>query len=130
MTKGYVREIRGQLLPMYPIYVEGPTGKSDVYVAYIDTGFTGHLILPKTIRQELELEYQMAIDAKFANLEIEEVATYRATVFWGDGWRDVTVLETGDRPLIGMELLRDSSLSFDAIDRGPIEIQPLKPTSD
>ncbi len=128
MTMGYVREIRGQLLPMYRIYVDGPTGKSDVYVAYIDTGFTGHLILLKTIRQELELEYQMAIDAKFANLEIEEVATYRATVFWGDGWRDVTELETGDHPLIGMELLRGSSLSFDAIDRGPIEIQPLKPT--
>ena len=126
MSTGFVRDIRGQLVAMYPIYVEGPTGKSDVYVAHIDTGFSGQLILPKSIRQELELEYQRDINAKFANLEVKEVATYHATVYWDNDWREVTVLETGDRPLIGMELLRDSSVCFDAVERGPIEIQSLK----
>ena len=130
MSIGFVRDIGGLLIAMHPIYVEGPTGKSDVYVAHIDTGFSGQLILPRTIRQELELEYHRDIDARFANLRVEEVPTYHATVFWNNDWREVTVLETGDQPLIGMELLRDSSICFDAVERGPIEIQPLKRPAD
>ena len=130
MSTGYVRDFRGQLIAMYPIYIEGPTGKSDVYVAQIDTGFSGQLILSKAIREELELEFQRRIDAKFANLEVEAVAQFQATVFWDNDWRQISVLESGDRPLIGMDLLRGSSVCFDAIDRGAIEIQPLQRTSD
>ena len=125
MSVGYVREFGGQLLPMYPIYIEGPSGKSDVYIAQIDTGFSGQVILPRNTIQELELEIARVIEARFANSKVEEVNEYRAALFWDGNWREVSVLETGDTPLIGMELLRGSSVCFDAADSGQIEIEPI-----
>ena len=122
MSVGRVREINGQLIPLYPIYVQGPIGIADVYHAVLDTGFTGQLALPKTIREELGLEFLESMNVKFGNTRVERVDTYRAMVYWNDDWREITVLETGDRPLIGMNLLRDSKMFLAAVDHGDIKI--------
>ena len=130
MSLGYVRDLNGQLFPIYPIYIESPIGSPGVHNAYIDTGFTGEIALPTRIREDLGLEYARTTSTEFGNSRVESVPSYSATVFWDNDWREVTVLETGDRPLIGMELLRGNSVCFDTFDRGPIEIQPLKPATD
>ena len=125
MNIGYVRELGGKLMPMCPIYVEGPTGKSQVFTAHIDTGFTGHLVLPTHAVEELELEPERAINAKFANSRVQEVHQYRAATFWNNERRDILVLATGDVPLVGMELLRGNTICFDATGRGHVDIEPL-----
>ena len=125
MSAGYVRETENGLIPFLAIYVEGTDGIADTFIAEIDTGFTGELALSPKIRQDLALEYFDRVDAKFGNTKVEPVDRFRATVFWNNDWRQITVFETGDRPLIGMELLRGNSVCFNAIELGGIDIIPI-----
>ena len=125
MSAGYVRETKNGLTPFHAIYVEGTDGNADTFIAAIDTGFTGELALPPTIREKLGLEYCDSVYAEFANTDIEPVDRFRATVYWGDDWRQVTVFETGDLPLIGMELLREHTLCLDVVELGSIDINPI-----
>lgn len=130
MSIGTVRDLGGQLFLILPIYIEGPNGVGKVYFAYIDTGFTNQLAIPATMREDLELEYIESVDVEFGNAQVEKIDTYRATVFWNNDWQQITVLETGDRPLIGMNLLRGSNVCFDAIELGEIGIEPLTIEAD
>ena len=125
MSAGYVRELNEYLIPFHPIYVEGPNGDADTFIAVIDTGFIGDLVLPRWIIIELSLNYFDSIDARFGNNDVELVDRFGATVYWGGEWRQITVWETGDRPLIGMGLLREHTLCLDAIEMGGIDIKPI-----
>lgn len=127
MSTGHVREQNEYLIPFHPIYVEGPNGDGDTLIAVIDTGFIGELTLPRWIRIELRLEYVDSIDVRFGNNDDELVERYGATVYWGGEWRQITVWQTGDRPLIGMDLLRGHSVCFNAIELGEIDITPIPP---
>lgn len=126
MSIGTVRDLGGQLFLIIPIYIEGSNGVGIVHFAYIDTGFTNQLALPATMREDLELEYIESIDVEFGNTQVQKIDTYRANVFWNNDWQEITVLETGDRPLIGMNLLRGSNVCFDAIELGELGIEPLE----
>ena len=125
MTDGIVRESNGSLFLVQPIHVEGSSGISRTYRAFVDTGFTGQLAIPATHCAELGLEYVRKTHALFGNARLEEIALYRADVFWGGSWRNVSVLATGTEVLIGMNMLRGSNVCFDAVDMGAIEIEPL-----
>lgn len=129
MRTGYVRETGEGLIPFQAIYVEGTGGNADTFIAAIDTGFTGELALPPEVRENLGLEYCDSVYAVFANSAVEAIDRFEATVFWNNDWRQITVLETGDRPLIGMELLRGSSVCFNAIESGEIDISLIDPNN-
>ncbi len=101
-----------------------------MFLAQIDTGFSGHLVLPREKTLELELEYVRDIPATFANAAVEDVPSYRALTRWEDKWMQISVMATGVKPLIGMELLRGRSFCFDAVDMGAISIKPLDRRSD
>lgn len=126
MSIGRVRDLNGQLFLVQPIYVEGPNGAGEVYIANIDTGFTGQLALPAYHMVDLDLEFIEQISVIMGNNETYRVDSYRARIFWNNRWQQITVLEAGDRPLIGMNLLRGSNVSFNAIELGEIEIKPLE----
>ena len=128
MNGGYVRESNGRLFLVHPVHVEGPTGISNVYDAIVDTGFTGQLTLPATHCTVLGLEYDRKTYTMFGNASIEDIDVYRANVFWDGSWQTVSVLATGTEVLIGMNMLRGSSVCFDAVDMGAIEIEPFAPT--
>lgn len=130
MSIGRVRDLNGQLFLLHPIYIEGPNGVGKVHIASIDTGFTGQLALPASSRVDLGLEFIENISVIFGNNEPHRVDTYQARVYWNDLWQQITVLETGDRPLIGMNLVRGSNVSFDAIELGEIRIDPLATEAD
>lgn len=60
----------------------------------------------------------------FGNASFEDIGIYSANVFWDGVWQEVSVMATGTEILIGMNMLRGSSVCFDAVDKGSIEIEP------
>ena len=130
MTGAYVCESNDRLVLLHPIRVEGPTGISEVLDAIVDTGFTGHIALPATHCAALGLEHVRKTFTMFGNASIEDLDVYHANVFWDRSWREVPVIATGTVVLIGMNMLRGSSVCFDAIDMGAIEIEPLNSTNE
>ena len=124
MRPGYVRDFDEELHVISPIYVQGENGLADAYYADIDTGFTGALNLPISIVMSLDLDYSGNSDVVMANGQVYNLKYCYAEVYWIDRWQHVKVLVTGDRPLIGMKLLRGYSLCLDAVDQGEISIRP------
>ena len=125
MSIGSVRDLDGQLSLLQPIYVEGLDGIGRVHIATIDTGFTGQLALPARFMVDLDLEFIERISVVLGNNETYRVNAYQARTFWNNRWQQITVLETGQRPLIGMNLLRGYNVCFDAIELGEISFVTL-----
>ena len=128
MTGAYVRESNGRLILVHPIHIESSAGTSDVFDAIVDTGFTGHIAMPVTQCLALGLELGRKTFTMFGNASIEELDLYLANVYWDGCWRQVPVIATGTVVLIGMNMLRGSSVCFDAVDMGAIEIELLDST--
>ena len=127
MMEAKVLESYGDLFLVHPIRVEGPSGTSNEYDAIIDTGFTGEIALPPSQCAQLGLAKVRVSYTMFGNSSIEGIGVYRANLFWCGSWRNVSVLATGNEALIGMDLLRGSSVCFDAVNRGEISIESYTP---
>jgi hypothetical protein len=54
-----------------------------------------------------------------------QLAAYPLDILWDGIRRDVTAMEAENDPLIGMTLLEGHRLTIDAIDGGPVTIEPL-----
>jgi clan AA aspartic protease len=94
---------------------------SNIQVA-IDTGFTGHLTLPPETVRSLSLPERGFVEVELADGEMATLGVYEARVLWH--WRPlrVPVYEADGAPLIGMSLLRGSTLTIEVIPRGAVTI--------
>lgn len=73
---------------------------------WIDTGFTGDLVLPRSIVEELQLPKSGSVDAILADGSPIELNTYTCLVNWfGSERRLEVVANDGDCPLLGVGLL-------------------------
>jgi clan AA aspartic protease len=82
--------------------------------AWIDTGFTGDLVLPKEIIDELALPLTGTVSATLADGSKTVMATYRCFVRWFDEMRRLEVVaNAGQYPLLGVGLLLDRELRID-----------------
>lgn len=80
------------------LILHSSSGEEHGVEAIVDTGFTGHL-------------------------HVFDV--YIGTLAWNGQVRTVEVDEADTDPLVGMELLRNHSLSVDVVDDGPVRIEAL-----
>jgi clan AA aspartic protease len=94
---------------------------SNIQVA-IDTGFTGHLKLPPETVRSLSLPERGFVEVELADGGTATLGVYEARVLWH--WRPlrVPVYEADGAPLIGMSLLRGSTLTIEVIPRGAVTI--------
>jgi clan AA aspartic protease len=94
---------------------------SNIQVA-IDTGFTGHLKLPPETVRSLSLPERGFVEVELADGGMAALGVYEARVLWH--WRPlrVPVYEADGAPLIGMSLLRGSTLTIEVIPRGAVTI--------
>jgi clan AA aspartic protease len=94
---------------------------SNIQVA-IDTGFTGHLTLPPETVRSLSLPERGYVEVELADGGMATLGVYEARVLWH--WRPlrVPVYEADGAPLIGMSLLRGSTLTIEVIPRGAVTI--------
>jgi clan AA aspartic protease len=81
---------------------------------WIDTGFTGELVLPQKHVTSLGLPIGPAVKAALADGSEIQLDTYTCLVFWFDEWKRIEVVANqGQFPLLGVGLLLDRKLVID-----------------
>jgi clan AA aspartic protease len=82
--------------------------------AWIDTGFTGELVLPESIIDSLNLSQSGTVSAELANGEAVIMATYTSFIDWFSAEHQIEVVANqGKIPLLGVGLLRGRRLTVD-----------------
>jgi clan AA aspartic protease len=82
--------------------------------AWVDTAFTGDLVIPRQTIERLGLHQSAAVTAGLADGTEVVLETYSCAIEWFGGQRIVEVVENdGQVPLLGVGLLRDRRLEID-----------------
>jgi len=82
--------------------------------AWIDTGFTGELVLPQSLVSELKLPQSGSVSAQLGDGSDVVMSTYTCRVAWlGKDHQIEVVANNGQFPLLGVGLLRDHKLTVD-----------------
>jgi clan AA aspartic protease len=91
-----------------------PTAESVELSCWIDTAFTGELVVPRAIIDQLELPHSSAVMAGLADGTQVVLDTFSCAIEWFDEVRLVEVVESdGEFPLIGVGLLKATKLEID-----------------
>ena len=99
------------------------SGGDGVEVAVvIDTSFTGHLTLPPGAVRSLSLGERGFVDVELADGGTATLGAYEAFVLWHGRPRRVPVYQADGDPLLGMSLLRGSTLIVEVVPGGTVEI--------
>ena len=76
----------------------------------IDTGFTGYLAIPPEAVALMNLPFRLDVPANLADNSEVLLPIHRGTIIWDGEERDVLVVATGQRPLLGTALLDEQEL--------------------
>ena len=93
--------------------------------AVIDTGYTGDLMLPRAIVDELRLSLQAIQDAILGDGSLTTFEMYAGSVIWDGQVRRVEVNASETESLIGMGLLEEYKLEIDGRPGGAVRITAL-----
>jgi clan AA aspartic protease len=91
----------------------------------VDTGFSGHIVLPAETVRALKLELVSSTEATLADGSEVVLDTYRANLLWDAEERQAQILVTGGEALVGMSALLGSDIRIQAVDGGRVTIEPL-----
>lgn len=81
---------------------------------WIDTGFTGDLVMPQTAIDELGFPKSGSIDAVLADGSQTELNTFSCVIEWFGKERNLEIIANdGDYPLLGVGLLLGLELRID-----------------
>ena len=123
MISGSVNPMRH---PSITVVLIDDAGQDRRTEAYLDTGFTGELTLPRTAIERLGLapsgrsnRYRVGTGAT------ETFNSYEGTIRWRNALRVVEILETEVTPLVGVGLLWGNNLSIDFQPGGDVAITEL-----
>ncbi len=91
----------------------------------VDTGFTGHLCLPSEAVSLLRLPFIYDLPANLADNSEVLLPVHEAVIIWDGEEREVNVIATGRRPLLGTALLNDQELVIQFTEGGLVTIDEL-----
>jgi clan AA aspartic protease len=91
----------------------------------IDTGFTGELCLPLEAVSLMGLTFRHDTYANLADNSEVLLSLHEAIVLWDGVERDVLIVATGRRPLLGTALLDEQELVIQFTDGGLVTIDEL-----
>ena len=101
----------GRSLLRVTMRVDGRSVEVDVWV---DTGFTGDLVLPQFFIDEWQFPKSGSVDAILADGSQIELSTYSCVIDWFGAERPLEVIANeGDIPLLGVGLLLGKELRVD-----------------
>jgi clan AA aspartic protease len=110
--KGFVDEAGRAILPIQIRCAKHPDGMQ--VNAWIDTGFTGDLVLPTSTIERLQLEATGSLDGVLADGSQVELTTYHCQLTWFGRIRELEVIaNSGQTPLLGVGLLLAKELCVD-----------------
>ena len=109
---GYVDDWGRALLP---VTMSSPrTGRSAEWSVWIDTGFTGDLVVPRPMIDELQLEPALTGDATLADGSSVAIELFSGILEWFERRLIVEVVASDNQiPLLGVRLLVSRKLSID-----------------
>lgn len=127
MHYGTVNSIDGDLLEaVVTLEVARENDNAELIEFVVDTGFDGQVTLPLNIISRLNLPgITGAVEVTVADGSIDHFDRYIAYIRWHGQLSPVRALNMECAPLIGMELLRDSNISIDAVPGGAVTIAEL-----
>ena len=130
MHYGTVNRVYGDLLEsVVTLAIANGNGDSESIEFVVDTGFTDEVALPLDIISRLNLpSAETSVRVTMADGSIGYANRYIAYIQWHGQRREVSVLNMEGDPLIGMELLRGSSVNIDAMPGGAVTITELAGT--
>ena len=91
----------------------------------IDTGFTGELCLPLEAVLLMGLTFRHDIPANLADNSEVLLPVHEAIVLWDGEEREILVIATGRRPLLGTSLLDEQELVIQFTEGGLVTIDEL-----
>ncbi len=104
------------------------TARGNVTIDFvIDTGFTGYLTLPEAAVFAMGLAFVEEILANLATDAQVYLPVHSATILWNGAEREVGVLATGKRPLLGTALLSEHELLIQFRNGGLVQVDELQP---
>ena len=123
MINGSINRVRQATVP---IIVLNPAGQQLAWFnPVIDTGFNGDLQLPVADITRLNLPLVTTRRTILADGQEVDADVYAATVQWLGNSRGVEIIAARDLPLIGANLLWETSLTIDWEYGGQVAITPL-----
>lgn len=109
---GYVDD-SGRALVSLRVQSEHSISEVELQV-WIDTGFTGDLVLPQSVVNSMNLRASSSIEAVLADGSRATLLVYSCLMNWFDELRELEVLgNDGASPLLGVGLLRSRRLLID-----------------
>ena len=120
MIRGRVNPYRQALITIDIVDAKGTMQSVEVI---LDTGFTGYLTLPPDSIRSFGLPFAGYRTFELANGESFNFNTYVATVSWHGRLSDAQVLQSDSAPLLGMDMLWDSSIRMEAWTGGEVIIE-------
>ncbi|MCL1472204.1 clan AA aspartic protease [Argonema antarcticum] len=100
--------------------------RSDIRIEFVvDTGFTDYLCLPTEAVALLGLPFKYAMPVNLADNSEVTLPVHEATILWNGEEREVSVLATGRRPLLGTALLEEHELVVQFTEGGLVTIEEL-----
>lgn len=103
----------GRSLLAVQLRANGDSDSVEVEV-WVDTGFTGDLVLPQAVIDALGLIQSGSVDAVLADGSQSELSTYSCLIQWFGTERNLEVIaNAGDCPLLGVGLLLGFALRID-----------------
>ena len=91
----------------------------------VDTGFTEFLTLPLAAVKAMRLPYRYKHSAYLADGSTTRMPIHTATILWNGIERQVSVLATGRRPLLGTALLDNQELCVQFRESGLVSVETL-----
>ncbi|QLE57991.1 clan AA aspartic protease [Nostoc sp. TCL26-01] len=91
----------------------------------IDTGFTDYLCLPPEAIALIGLPFLYDMPANLADNSWIDIPLHQALILWNGEEKEVRVLATGRRPLLGTALLRGYELVIQFTEGGLVTINEL-----
>ena len=91
----------------------------------VDTGFTDALCLPTDAVRMMGFPYEFEFPGRLADGSAVMLPVHRAAIVWVGMEREVHVLATGNRPLIGTALLDGAELVIQFIEGGLVTVDTM-----
>lgn len=111
------------LSPMVRVKLISSNDEEIEYLAIIDTGYNGEVILPGSKVQEMGLEFLGTIDSELANGEIVEIELFRGRIKWFDKTQEIAIgASQSNDTLLGTLLLINCELNVD-FKQGDVRIE-------
>lgn len=108
----------GRALLKIEIRSNEKASKSPIEV-WVDTGFTGDLVLPKSLIERLGFQPSLMVNAVLADGRKSRMMTYSAWIDWFGESREIEVVAGEDRTaLLGVSLLLGHRLTVDYLQMG------------